>query len=200
MPRFPTTEAEIIALCQQIIAGLPGSGLAGAAITDADLQTQLNKFIAARNTATASEATWRGDIVAKDAELGILTDNMKTALRHAENTAGGNDAKLNQIGWGARAAATSLAKPEQPRVLEAPRQGDGWVFLDWKEPIGGGAVAFYKILRRERPAGDWEDIGSAIPSEAALIEQPKGKELEYVVVSVNRAGESTPSNAAMVVL
>ena len=32
----------------------------------------------------------------------------------------------------------------QARTLEAPRQGDGWVFLDWKEPVDGGKVAAYR--------------------------------------------------------
>lgn len=147
MAKFPTTEAEITALCQQMIAGIPSSDFRASAVTAGDLQNQLDKFIRARSD-----------------------------------------------------AATALQKPEQPRTLEAAQQGDSWVFLDWKELIGGGAVAFYRIERRARPDGDWGEAGSAIPNEYTLINQPKGVELEYRVVAVNRAGESLPSNAVTVVL
>ena len=37
-------------------------------------------------------------------------------------------------------------------------------------------------------------------SEATLIEQPTGKELEYRIIAVNKAGDSEPSNTAMAVL
>lgn len=200
MARFPTTEAEIVALCQQMIAGLPSSSFTGSAVTAGDLQSQLEKFVNARGEAATAEAAAMVKTGAKNNELEILTDKMKTLLRDAENIAKGDNAQLNQIGWGARAQATALQPPEQPRNLESPQQGDGWVFLDWKEPIGGGAVAFYKLQRRELPDGAWEDAGSAIPSEYTLINQPRGKQLEYRVISVNRAGESQPSNAAEVVL
>lgn len=200
MPKFPRTEAGIIALCQLMIAGLPSSSFTSSAVTAGDLQTQLDSFITKRSEATVSEAAARQDVVEKNEQLETLVDLMKTLLRDAENIAKGNDAKLGEIGWGAKAAATSLQTPEQPRNLEAVQQGDSWVFLDWKEPVGGGDVAFYRIERRERPSGAWEEAGSAIPSEYTLINQPKGTELEYRVIAVNRAGESTPSNSVMVVL
>lgn len=200
MAKFPLDEAGTIVLCQKIIAGLPSSNFTNAAVSSTDLDNQLKTFINKRDAATASAAAARQDVVEKNAEYEKLTDMMKSVLRHAENIAGGDDAELQAIGSGAYAQATSLQPPEQPRNLEVPTQGDGFVFLDWKEPFGGGAVAFYKIQRRERPAGAWEDAASAIPSEYTLINQPKAKELEYRVISVNRAGESTPSNSVMVVL
>ncbi|CAN5375929.1 hypothetical protein BH10ACI1_BH10ACI1_27670 [soil metagenome] len=55
-------------------------------------------------------------------------------------------------------------------------------------------------MRRERPAGTFEQVGSAFPSEYTLINQPKGIELEYCIVSSNRAGDAVPSNTVMVVL
>jgi len=39
-----------------------------------------------------------------------------------------------------------------------------------------------------------------IMTEATLVEQPKGKELEYRVIAVNKADEGQPSNTVMVVL
>lgn len=72
--------------------------------------------------------------------------------------------------------------------------------MDWKAPVDGGAVAAYKVMRRERPAGPWEEVATAVISEATLVEQPRGKELEYRIIAVNKAGDGEPSNTAMVVL
>jgi len=72
--------------------------------------------------------------------------------------------------------------------------------LDWKAPADGGVPAAYKVMRRERPAGAWEEIATAVISEATLVEQPRGKELEYRIIAVNKASEGEPSNTAMVVL
>lgn len=91
---------------------------------------------------------------------------MKAILRYAEDAVNDDDAKLTVLGWGGRPAATALEPPGQPRSLEAPRQDEGWVFLDWKKPTDGGAVAAYKIERRERSSGNWTLIHMAIDSEA----------------------------------
>jgi len=58
----------------------------------------------------------------------------------------------------------------------------------------------YKIQRRERPSGPWSDVGLAIESEITLSDQERGKEWEYRVIAVNKAGEGEPSNTVMAVL
>jgi hypothetical protein len=93
-----------------------------------------------------------------------------------------------------------LEAPGQSRVLEAVRQGAGWVFLDWKEPADGGKVAAYHIERRELPDGLWQPAGLAVISEAMVSNQPTGKTLEYRVYAVNKAGNGPVSNAVDVVL
>ncbi len=40
----------------------------------------------------------------------------------------------------------------------------------------------------------------AIETEATLVDQPKGKELEYLVIAINKSGEGQASNTVMVVL
>ena len=61
-------------------------------------------------------------------------------------------------------------------------------------------VASYKIERRERPTGDWVLISVAIETEATLTNQERGKDWEYRVFAVNRAGDGAPSNTVAVVL
>jgi len=129
-----------------------------------------------------------------------LIEAMKADIRYAENTVNFDDDKLKLIGWMGKKAPTALQPPGQSRLVEAPRQGDGWFFLDWKAPIDGGAPSAYKVTRRERPAGAWEDVATAVITEATLVEQLKGKELEYRTIAVNKAGDGELSNTEMVVL
>jgi len=49
-------------------------------------------------------------------------------------------------------------------------------------------------------AGPWEEVATAVVSEATVVEQPHGKELEYRIIAVNKAGDGESSNTAMVVL
>ena len=90
--------------------------------------------------------------------------------------------------------------PGQTCLLEAPKQGAGWLFLDWKKPADGGSINAYKVRRRERPDGAWSEVATAVISESTLVEQPTGKELEYRIIAINKAGDGEPSNTVMVVL
>jgi len=157
-------------------------------------------YITALNAAIAAAAAAEAATTTKDDALDSLVDAMKSDIRYAENTVDFDDDKLKLIGWAGKKAPTPLAIPGQTRLLEAPRQGDGWVFLDWKAPIDGGAPAAFRVMRRERPAGAWEDVATAVITEATLVEQPKTKELEYRIIAINKAGEGEPSNTEMVVL
>ena len=125
---------------------------------------------------------------------------MKKDLRHAETITDFDDDFLKRIGWSGRKAKTRLLPPGQCQTLAAPRQGEGWVFLDWKELIDGGRPAAYKIQRRQRPADAWQDVAVAMDSEITLADQPRGKDLEYRVLAINKAGDGEASNTVFVVL
>ena len=79
-------------------------------------------------------------------------------------------------------------------------QGDGSVMLAWKAPINGGNVTAYQVMRRPRAEGAFEDVATAVIPEATLTNQPKGVELEYQIIAINKAGQGPPSNTQMVVL
>ena len=202
MARFPRTEPEVVALAEAMITGLTTNAVVYPAppVAVLDLTAAKTAYITALNVAIAAAAAAEAATTDKDEKLDDLIDAMKSDIRYAENTVDFDDDKLKLIGWAGKKAPTPLAIPGQTRLLEAPRQGDGWVFLDWKAPIDGGAPSAYKVTRRERPAGAWEDVATAVITEATLVEQPKGKELEYRIIAVNKAGEGEPSNTEMVVL
>ena len=202
MARFPIAEAEIVALAQAMESGLADNAAVYPAppVAPADLTALISVYTTAKNAAIAAQAAAEQATADKDDVLEDLIDAMKDDINYAENTVDYDDDKLKLIGWAGRKAAAPMAPPGQARLLEAPRQGEGWVFLDWKKPVVGGRVSAYKVMRRERPAGPWEDAATAVITEATLVEQPRGKELEYRIIAVNKAGEGEPSNTAMVVL
>jgi len=41
-----------------------------------------------------------------------------------------DDDKLKLIGWSGKETPAALAPPVEVRQLEAPKHGEGWVFLD----------------------------------------------------------------------
>jgi len=201
MARFPDREAEIKALAQSIITGLTGStDFPNPPVSPAELQAQLNSFISLGDAQVAAQAAAQQATEAKQAGHDVLISSMKSVLRYAEDAADGNSAKLAALGWSGKAAPTPLQLPGQPRSLEALRQGEGWLVLDWKAPAEGGKAAFYRLERRKAAGGSWELAGMATESEATLNNQERGKEWEYRVIAINKAGESGPSNSVTAVL
>jgi len=206
MPRFPKKEADILALAERLFAGFkdnpavfpnpphppnqPGNGL----------RWFMNLYQNRRENLSAARAAAESTIAAKDEALENLAEAMKSDLLYAENTAHDDNDKLKLLGWSGKAVPTPLAPPGQVRLLEAIKQGAGWVVLDWKAPADGGKPSAYKVQRRGQSAGGWVDVATAIETETTLVDQPRGVELEYRVVAVNKAGDGLESNTVAVVL
>jgi len=202
MAQFPVRENDVVGLAQTLSAGLKTNELVyptPPVLPDA-LDDAIAVYVDARDVAVAAQAQAEQHVQEKEAALVDLIEKMKSDLRYAENTVNFDDDKLKLLGWAGRKAKTPLQAPGQARSLEAPREGEGWLFLDWKEPADGGKVAAYKIQRRQRPDGPWSDVGMAIESEITLTNQERGKEWEYRVIAINKAGEGDPSNTVMAVL
>ena len=199
--RFPTTEAEIRALAQSIIAGLEGNAnFPSPPFSVAQLQALLDTVIQRSDAQVLSQAAAKQDTDSKQASISEMAAALKSVLRYAENAAHGEDTLLAQLGWGGRAASHALQAPGQSRLLEVTQQGAGWVTLDWKKPADGGATASYKIERRGRAEGDWKLAGISVETEITLNNQERGKEWEYRVLAINKAGEGAPSNIVTAVL
>ena len=131
----------------------------------------------------------------------MLTDNLKRVLRYAENTVNYSDEKLELLGWGGRSRPSSQGAPGQVRSLKIVSQGPAWIALDWKAPTEGGPVKAYKVQRRiTAEENEPVDVGTALESKIALVNQPRGKELIYQAIAINKAGEGTPSNIVTVTL
>jgi len=202
MPKFPKKEAEIQPLAIGIALGLWNNQTVypNPPVDPISLAGKMSLYINAKNNTIAAQAAAEQATTDKDDALEELIEAMKADIRYAENTVNFDDDKLKLIGWAGKKAATPLALPGQARLLEAPKQGAGWVFLDWKAPLDGGKPKAYKIQRRLRAGGSWQDVATAIITEATLVEQPQKQELEYRIIAVNKAGKGKPSNTVMAVL
>lgn len=201
MARFPKREADIRTLVQNIIAGLADNpDFPDPPFTPAQLQTFLDNVIALEDAQVAAQAAAQQATEAKQAGIDEMVSAAKSVLNYAEDAVHGNDAKLAALGWGGRAEPTPLQVPGQPRSLEAVKEGPGWLVLDWKKSKDGGKAAFYRVERREASGGEWTMVGTALDAEITLNNQKRGKEFEYRVIAVNKAGESAASNVVQAVL
>jgi len=57
--------------------------------------------------------------------------------------------------------------------------------VDGVKDRAGNVMESTKLTFTYVPAGPWEDVATAIESEATLVEQPKGKELEYRIIATD---------------
>lgn len=200
--RFPTQEPMIAALANDIANGLENyqGDFPAPPVSPEDLRSALADYLAMREMAMGAAAAAEQGTASKDEALETLTNLMKANLRYAENTTKFNAGKLKKLGWGGRGERTSLEAPGAPRALEIVSTREGWVLLDWKNPVDGGRVAAYKVQKRNRSNGSWRDVGMAIESEVILSDQERGTEMDYRVLAVNKAGESGPSPIVTMVL
>jgi hypothetical protein len=205
MAQFPKLEADIIALANSMIAGY-GAHAADFPCSNAlsliKALTDFNKTKIAQIDALAAAQV---ATESKNLKLADLEEKMKDELQMSEVDVGSDSEKLGYIGWGLKAPLSPADPPGQPRNLDLVALGAGSIFLDWKAPARGssGAVRYYVIERREQPAGggvfgSWAQVGIALETEATLIDQPCGQQLEYRIKAVNAGGESISSNTMAV--
>jgi hypothetical protein len=202
MASFPRSEPEIAALALLVTQGLSQASedFPTPPIPGEELQAKLDAYNTARAATVAADTTSREQHAIKDQALEELVDGMKANLRYAEVAVRDQPEKLNQLGWGTRRSSSSLEAPGEVRDISVRAEGDTWVVFDWKAPVDGGAVAAYTIQRRNRDGGSWEDVGTSVDVEELLSNQPRGVELDYRVIAVNKAGAGQPSATATVVL
>nr|VFJ66081.1 MAG: Fibronectin type III domain-containing protein [Candidatus Kentron sp. DK] len=130
-----------------------------------------------------------------------LTDKMKADLRYAEQAVDFDDTKLKIIGWGAPREKTPLAAPGRALDLVIVEENEDSIRLAWKKTGDGGKPSAYEIRCRERDgSGPYRIAGMSMTTEVTLTDQEWGKELEYVVLARNKAGDGPVSNIVVAVL
>lgn len=200
--RFPQSEADVAVLALALAQGLAQAAedFPSPPYTAEEMQALLDAYNATLAAIMISESEFHGHHADKDDALDKLVGGMKATFKYAEVAAREHPENLNKIGWGPRRGSASLRAPGEVRDITVRAQGDSWVVLDWNEPVNGGDPAAYKVQRRERDGGSWEDIATAVGTEHMVARQPRGVELDYHVIAVNRAGAGQPSGTVTLVL
>ena len=209
MPRYPTQQAQILALAEAMIGGYTEHT---ALFPNADAPLlQSARDVYCNATAAQTEAMAKAQLAteAKQAALNQLHAVIKRQLKQSQIDSADNPENLNYIGWGPRTAAQSIEAPGQPLVLKSIDEGAGTLLIEWKRPArgSGGPVRTYIIERRELAqdeggdwGGEWRQAAISLETKATLKDQPRGVQLEYRVKAINKAGKSQPSNTIAVVL
>ncbi len=201
MARFPKTEPKIAHLAQQIADGLAHAAeeFPSPPVPPAVLKAQLDDYKEKNAALARSRAEAKIRRVDKNNALKTLKDSMRANLRYAEFMSRRHPEWLAQLGWRPRRPRTPLKPPGEVRNITIRDEGDTWVFLGWEAPDEGGEVAVYRIQRQE-PRGDWEDVATSIDRVELLRDQPRGVELDFRVLAMNRAGTGGPSATVKAVL
>lgn len=204
MATFPKEEANILTLGQEMSAGLKANSETFPAppVNALDLDAALSDFVAERDAAVAAQSAAVEATDNKQTALQNLSDRIKSNIRYAEQAVDFDDAKLKTIGWGGRRDPKPLEAPGRAQDLVSGEQGEGSIELKWQKPISGGKVSAYEIRRRneENRAEGWDVVKTSLSTEITLTGQPRGVQLEYVVVAMNKAGDGPVSNPVMAVL
>jgi len=203
MPHFPNSDSELIALTQKLIAGLQeNSDFPSPPVSSSDLRNSLDAFIGQCDAQASTQAAAEQATAAKNIGREQLATEVKADLHYAEYAVDGDDAKLTRLGWGARSPHTPISAPGQPFKFQIARSGFGEAKATWKRPSEGGPAACYLIKMRVSggDGGSWVSAGTFVGVEAELTNLERGKELEFHIIALNRAGESLPSNSVTVVL
>jgi hypothetical protein len=201
VPRFPKSEAKVAELAMRIADGLARATgeFASPPVSPAVLSAQLEAFHEKKAALVATRAKARMQRADKIRAFKTLKDSMRANLRYAEVTVRRQPELLGGLGWGPRRPRTPLKPPGEVRDITIQQQGDTWLLLTWNAPAAGGAVAVYSIQRRTPPDA-WEDVATSMDTIELLREQPRGVDLEYRVLAMNRAGTGSPSATATAVL
>ncbi len=201
MARFPKAEAKIVHLARLIAEGMANApdDFPSPPVSPAELLAQLADFERRNAAHAASRAQTKILRAEKLGSLKTVKDSMRADLRYAEVMARRRPEKLGKLGWGSRRPRTPLKPPGEVRDIAIRNEGDTWLLLGWGAPADGGAVAAYRVQRR-KPGGSWEDVATSTDAVELLRDQPRGVELEFRVIALNRAGSGPPSATVTAVL
>lgn len=202
MAQFPFKQADVMALANEVLAGLTANPATYPAppIDLADFAAAIDLFNQKNAAFVQANAAKEMATTEKQKALADIRDKLKKQLRYAENTVSFDDAKLNMLGWADKHPRTSAA-PGQVTELRATEQETDYVVLSWIAPAEGGKPAAYKILRRDETDTDtWINAGTSIRTTIKLTDQPRHIDLEYKVIALNKTGEGPQSNTVSVVL
>jgi len=165
-----------------------------------DLQDRIAKYNTLLGATIESDMASQQQHAAKNEMLTEIVAGVKADLKYAEFVARKTPEKLAGFGWAARRSRVAQPAPGEVRDIQMGKQGDTWLTLSWNPPVDGGIPSAYQIQRSQGTTGIWEEAGTSAATEHVLTNQPRGVQLSYRVMAVNKAGTDNPSGVVQAVL
>ncbi len=203
---FPTTEPEIVALCDRMTHGyywhvadfphVPN-------MVRLRLLTRWRNHRFAQRDMVQAFAALRIATKAKNSSLQELKKVMKSCLQRSEVDVASNPEKLKLIGWAPKANPNPAQLPAQPTDLQITANENRIITLKWVRPDDNQRVRNYCIERRQQNGdrfSDWTIVHISYRTQATLNNQPTGVQLEYRIRAANNAGTGPASNTVAIVL
>ena len=212
MAQYPRTQIETAALANSMVSGFTLCPEDFPHAEPERLEQVMAEYVSASNELNSMQSQAKQAASKKQKCFSALNEEIKRQLKLAQADCSDNPVKLGEIGWAERADARVTDPPGQPLVLKITSQGvagerdnrRGVIGLEWTKPVRTKRcfIGYYAVERRqmEPQPGPWQYAGSAIDDKVILKAEPLGVRLEYRVKTVNRAGESYPSNIVAVIL
>src|SRR5260370_22321345 len=152
MARFPTRDAAVMRLAKDVCNGSRAHPevCVGSPVTVDQIERAITACDWSRERALDVAALATRATAEHNPNRKVLVDCVQRQIKHLENVAGNDPAKLQAGGWGERREATPRPAPGQVVGLQVVREGTDSVSLEWKQPFYGGPVKAYRILRRRR--------------------------------------------------
>jgi len=153
----------------------------------------IEKFVAAADAWSKAGAVTGTAFEVNDLEVGR---EYAFAVR-AVNAEGESDALPTAKTMVAKDAYTIPLPPMAPEVTD---WSEHHMKLSWKEPIddGGAAVTGYHVEAKSRGDEEWQlwDTVDTNRTWADMQKLQKGKEYQFRIIAINKAGKSDPSSAS----
>jgi len=203
MPRFPTSEAQIVALADRMFKGYQRHPMDFPHVAFVFLIIASGKYRQARQKQIEARATERRAATDRRHKLHTLVRIMKECLKKACVDVADDPKKMSLLGYAVTDGTRSLEPPNCPRNLTAVCQENNKVKMHWDKPVKGGSLDNYLIERRaasEEMYGPviWQLVETIYDTQIELTDQPTSVTLEYRVVAANKSGKSNPSNVITV--
>lgn len=201
MPRFPRRTANVVGLAENVIRGLGDlkSELPAPPRSADQLKNLVDAFQAARREALEANVAARASQKAKKAAFEELVEGLKADVGYAMVMLRGNRVLLRGLGWAWPRARRPLEAPGQVLNIKMVEQGATFIELAWDALFDGGTVATYQVQRRQK-GKVWENVATAMGIKSRLENQPRGVDLEFQVLALNRAGSGMQSGVVTAVL
>ena len=153
---------------------------------------------------TGNDGSWRSWKLINNTSTSFTVTGLTNETLYAFKVRARNAGGIGTASSKATARPTAVTPPSKPRNLTVSLRTDGRIYLNWDAPSdnGGSPVTDYKYSYDTYNDGSWSAFRSAgdTSTDEYLTGWTPGVTYAYRVRAVNKAGEGSPSEKAVLTL